>query len=42
MKTKRPGPTCATPEALNGAFPFLWSNGVDLTFFRRPRLAAIA
>ena len=39
-KTNRPGPTSATPEALNGSPPLVWSNGVDLTFFFRPRLSA--
>ena len=42
MRTNRPGPTCATPDALNGAVRFLSSNDVNLTFLRRPRPFAIA
>src|SRR6478752_2146557 len=36
MKTNRPGATSATPEALNGALPFSWSNDVGLTFCFSP------
>jgi len=40
MKMKRRGPTCTTPEALNGTPPFFSGKGVDFILCRKARFAA--